>query len=94
MVEAKAFGELRPDGADGWRLCAPAEAGPARDLFVEPPTGWWISVAAAPAEAGRDCFRLSLRDKPKDVALPVALRLTMTGGAGPVESTVQAAALR
>jgi len=94
VVEARAFGELTPDGADGWRLCAPAEAGPARDLFVEPPAGWWISVAAAPGGAGRDCFRLSLRDKPKDAALPVALRLTMAGGAGPVETTVEAAGLR
>jgi DsbC/DsbD-like thiol-disulfide interchange protein len=94
VVEAKAFGELAADGADGWRLCAPAEAGPARDLFVEPPAGWWISVAAAPAEAGRNCFRLSLRDKPKDAAPPVAVRLTMTGGAGPVETTMQAPALR
>jgi DsbC/DsbD-like thiol-disulfide interchange protein len=90
VVEAKAFGELTPDGAEGWRLCAPAETGPARDLFVESPAGWWISVAAAPAEAGRECFRLSLRDKPKDAALPVPLRLTMTGGAGPVEATVEA----
>jgi DsbC/DsbD-like thiol-disulfide interchange protein len=90
VVEAKAFGELTPDGADGWRLCAPAEAGPARDLFIESPTGWWISAAAAPAEAGRDCFRLSLREKPKDGVFPVALRLTMTGGAGPVETTVEA----
>jgi DsbC/DsbD-like thiol-disulfide interchange protein len=94
VVEAKAFGKLRPDGADGWRLCAPAEAGPSRDLFVEPPAGWWISVAAAPGEAGRDCFRLSLREKPKDAALPVALRLTMTGGAGAVETTMQASALK
>ena len=94
VVEAKAFGELRPDGADGWRLCAPAEAGPARDLFVEPPAGWWISVATAPGEAGRDCFRLGLRDKPRDAALPVALRLTMTGGAGPAETTLEAPALR
>jgi DsbC/DsbD-like thiol-disulfide interchange protein len=90
VVEAKAFGELTPDGADGWRLCAPSEAGPARDLFVEPPAGWWVSAAAAPGEAGRDCFRLTLRDKPKDAVLPVALRLTMTGGSGPVEATVEA----
>jgi len=93
-IPPKAFGDLASDGADGWRLCAQAEAGPARDLFVEPPEGWWVSVAAAPAEAGRDCFRLTLRQAPKDAAPPVALRLTLTGGAGPVETTVEAPALR
>jgi DsbC/DsbD-like thiol-disulfide interchange protein len=94
VVEPKAFGDLNSDGADGWRLCAPAEAGPARDLFVEPPEGWWVSAAPAPTEAGHDCFRLTLRQAPKDAAPPVPLRLTMTGGAGPVETTVEAPALR
>jgi DsbC/DsbD-like thiol-disulfide interchange protein len=88
------FGDLVSDGADGWRLCAPAEAGGPRDLFVEPPEGWWFSVAAAPAEASRDCFRLTLRQAPKDAVPPVQLRLTMTGGEGPVETTVEAPALR
>ena len=37
----------------------PHEAGPARDLFVEPPEGWWVTAAPAPGEAGHDCFRLS-----------------------------------
>jgi DsbC/DsbD-like thiol-disulfide interchange protein len=94
LVEAKSFGDLVRDGADGWRLCAPGESGPRRDLFVEPPQGWWVSVAAAPGDWGRDCFRLTLRDKPKDAVLPVALRLTLTGGAGPVETTMDAPALR
>ncbi len=93
-IPPKDFGDLVSDGVDGWRLCAPAEAGGTRDLFVEPPEGWWIAVAAAPAEAGRDCFRLTLRQAPKDAAPPVQLRLTMTGGAGPVEATVEAPALR
>ena len=92
-VAPQAFGDLTAEEG-GWRLCAPAEAGPARDLFVEPPAGWWISVASAPGDAGRDCFRLTLRDRPKDAALPVELRLTMTGGAGPVETTTIAPALR
>ncbi len=87
-VAAKDFGALQPDGPDGWRLCAPHRAGPPRDLFVEPPSGWWITASPAPGEAGRDCFTLSLRDKPKEAALPVELRLTLTGGAGPVETTM------
>ena len=91
-IDAKDFGELKPDGPDGWRLCAAHEPGAPRDLFVEPPAGWWVTAAPAAAEAGRDCFKLRLRDKPKDAALPVALRLTMTGGAGPVETTMEAAA--
>ncbi len=91
-IDAKDFGELKPDGPDGWRLCAAHESGAPRDLFVEPPAGWWVTAAPAAAEAGRDCFKLRLRDKPKDAALPVALRLTLTGGAGPVETTMEAAA--
>jgi DsbC/DsbD-like thiol-disulfide interchange protein len=91
VVAAKDFGEFEPDGADGWRLCAVHQRGAPRDLFVEPPPGWWLTAAPAPAEAGRDCFKMTLRDKPKDAALPVALRLTLTGGAGPVETTVEAA---
>ena len=43
----------------------PPKPGPPRDLFVEPPTGWWISAAAAPGEAGRDCFRLALARQAK-----------------------------
>jgi DsbC/DsbD-like thiol-disulfide interchange protein len=93
-VEPKALGELKPDGADGWRVCAPAEAGPARDLFVEAPAGWWVSASAAPGEAGRDCFKLALRQQPKDGDPPVDLRLTLTGGAGPVEATLTAPALK
>jgi DsbC/DsbD-like thiol-disulfide interchange protein len=90
-VEPKVFGELTAEES-GWRLCAPAEAGAPRDLFVEPPAGWWISVARESGDPGRDCFKLTLRDKPKDAALPVALRLTLTGGAGPVETAAEATA--
>ena len=89
VAAPKDFGALAPNGADGWRLCAAAQEGPARALFVEPPEGWWVTAAPAPGEAGRTCFKLALRDKPKDAALPVTLRLTMTGGAGPIETTVQ-----
>jgi DsbC/DsbD-like thiol-disulfide interchange protein len=89
-VAPKEFGEFSPTGGESWRLCAAHEEGAARDLFVEPPEGWWLTASPTGAEPGRDCFTIALRDKPKDAALPVALRLTLTGGAGPVETKVQA----
>jgi DsbC/DsbD-like thiol-disulfide interchange protein len=87
-VPPKDFGALEALGADRWRLCSAHEGAPPRDLFVEAPEGWWIKVA--PDET-RDCFTLTVGDKPKDALLPIALRLTLTGGAGPVETTIQAA---
>jgi DsbC/DsbD-like thiol-disulfide interchange protein len=92
-VKPKDFGALEAVGNDSWRLCAPHEEGPPRDLFVEPPEGWWLKVGRVSAENGQDCFKLTLGDKPKDAALPVALRLTLTGGAGAVETTAEAAVL-
>ena len=89
-VPPKDFGELSPTGGESWRLCAPHEAGPPRDLFVEPPEGWWLTATPTDAEAGHDCFTIALRDKPKDATLPIPLRLTLTGGAGPVETTAEA----
>jgi DsbC/DsbD-like thiol-disulfide interchange protein len=90
-VAAKDFGALEALGADSWRLCSAHEDGPPRDLFVEAPEGWWLKTAPAHADDGHDCFTLTIGDKPKDGALPVALRLTLTGGAGATETTVQAA---
>jgi DsbC/DsbD-like thiol-disulfide interchange protein len=90
-VAAKDFGALEALGADSWRLCSAYEDGPPRDLFVEAPEGWWLKTAPAHADGGRDCFTLTIGDKPKDGALPVALRLTLTGGAGATETTIQAA---
>ncbi len=89
-VTPKEFGALEALGADSWRLCAARGNGPPRDLFVEAPEGWWIKTAPATADGGRDCFTLTIGDKPKDAALPVALRLTLTGGAGAVETTIEA----
>ena len=89
------FGQLAPDGPNGWRFCASGAGATARDLFVEPPPGWWVTAAPMGAEGGtRDCFHLALREKPKDAAFPVNLRLTLTGGTGPVETTVAAPAPR
>ena len=87
-VAPEAFGALTGDGAGGWRLCAPTEPGPPRDLFVEAPKGWWVTAAPAQGDGAQSCFAISLREKPTDEAPPVPLRLTMTGGAGPVETTV------
>ncbi len=87
-VPPEAFGRLTGDAAAGWRLCAAHEPGAPRDLFVEPPEGWWVTAAPAPSEGAQDCFAITLRDKPKDAALPASLRLTMTGGGGPLETTV------
>src|ERR1700721_415575 len=75
-VAPKDFGALEALGADSWRLCSAHEDGPPRDLFVEAPEGWWLKTAPAHADGGRDCFTLTIGDKPKDAAYPVALRLT------------------
>ena len=90
-VAPKDFGALEALGADSWRLCSAHEGGPPRDLFVEAPEGWWLKTAPARADGARDCFTLTIGAKPKDGALPVALRLTLTGGAGATETTIQAA---
>jgi DsbC/DsbD-like thiol-disulfide interchange protein len=92
-VAPNAFGELASDGG-GWRLCAPRQAGPSRDLFVEAPEGWWVSVTPASGADKGDCFTMKIGDKPKDAPPTVPLRLTLTGGAGPIETTIDAATPR
>jgi DsbC/DsbD-like thiol-disulfide interchange protein len=72
-----------------WRLCLTPEAGPKRDLFIEPPEAWWFDVKP---DFEADCFSVNLMQKPADSALPVAARLTVTGGRGPVETTIILAA--
>lgn len=90
-VPPEKFGELTPDGAGRWRLCAHRPGKP-RDLFVEAPEGWRIAAKPEPDDPARGCFTLSLLEKPKDADLPVSLRLTMTGSEGPIETTMKAAA--
>jgi DsbC/DsbD-like thiol-disulfide interchange protein len=94
VVSPNDFGALDAVGADSWLLCAPHEDGPPRDLFVEPPEGWWIKVAPVASVSGQDCFKLTVGDKPKDATLPVPLRLTLTGGAGAVERTIDTPLLK
>jgi DsbC/DsbD-like thiol-disulfide interchange protein len=89
-VKPNDFGAVEALGADSWRLCSAHEGTPPRDLFVEAPEGWWVKTVPADADRGRDCFTLTIGDKPKDAALPVTLRLTLTGGAGAVETTMEA----
>ena len=91
IVAPKDFGTFEALGADSWRLCAAHEDGQPRDLFVEAPEGWWLKTTPTQSNEGRDCFALTIGDKPKDAAFPVALRLTLTGGAGAVETTIPAA---
>ena len=91
VVQPKDFGALEALGADIWRLCAAHEEGPPRDLFVEAPEGWWLKTAPTQGAEGHDCFTLTVGDKPKDAGPPVTLRLTLTGGAGAVETTIEAA---
>lgn len=78
-------GALQPTGADAWRFCAKAEPGPPRDLFIEAPSGWWIAAKSDADADGRVCFALQLQQKPDGAKLPVDVRATLTGGAGPRE---------
>jgi DsbC/DsbD-like thiol-disulfide interchange protein len=88
--DATALGiELTALPARNWRLCLPAEPGAARDLFVEPPAGWWLTAKAQRPEAGRDCFALALHEAPADAAFPAEVRVTITGGEGAVETKVK-----
>ncbi len=81
--------DLTAASARTWRLCLASQEGPKRDLFIEPPESWWFDVKAdAKAPAGSDCFRVTLMQQPPGSALPVAARLTITGGRGPVETTI------
>ncbi len=42
----------------------------------------------ASGAGGKDCFHIALMQKPADAKLPVAARLTLTGGAAPVETEI------
>jgi len=84
-------GEIVALDAAHWRLCLPASSGPARDLFLEAPSGWWLSDKAEGQAAGRDCFAIAMQQKPDDGAFPVAVRATFTGGAGPIDSALSLA---
>ena len=61
----------------------------ARKIFTTP-EGWWLKTTPTQTDRGLDCFTLTIGDKPKDAALPIALRLTLTGGSGAMETTIQA----
>jgi DsbC/DsbD-like thiol-disulfide interchange protein len=81
--------DLTATGEKTWRLCLGPQPGPKRDLFIEPPEAWWFDVKPdASGTAGTECFSLNLMQQPTNSALPVAARLTITGGQGPVETTI------
>ena len=78
---------LAAQGGDRWRLCIPSEPGLARDAFIEAPELWWIAISAQFDMVGpQSCFEVALRQKPEGASLPVATRLTITGGRGPIET--------
>ena len=81
-------GELASVDEKDWRLCVPAQPGPARDLFLETPSGWWLSAKAETSAVGHDCFSIVLHEKPADANLPVRARATLTGGAGALDVTL------
>ena len=81
--------ELATLGGNRWRLCIPSEPGLARDAFIEAPELWWISISAQfDATGPKSCFEVALRQKPEGAGLPVATRLTITGGEGPIETNL------
>ena len=88
--DAAALGvEITAQEGRNWRLCLPAAPGAPRNLFVEPPAGWWLTAKADAAEEGRDCFALALKQAPADAKFPAQVRATFTGGAGAVETSVR-----
>ena len=90
--DADALGiEVTAQQGRNWRLCLPSESGAPRDLFVEPPAGWWLTAKGEDGPAGRDCFALALREAPKDAAFPAEVRATITGGAGAVGTELRLA---
>ena len=81
--------ELTATGDKTWRLCLPPQAGPKRDLFIEPPQSWWFDVKPDAAVAGQpSCFQVKLMQQPPDATLPVVAQLTVTGGGGAIETSV------
>ena len=80
---ASALGvEISGAGAGLWRLCLNAAP---RDLFVEPPEGYWLE--SKPDPDGR-CRTLTLRQSPEGAKTPIPVRLTTETGAGAFETAL------
>ena len=91
QVDAASLGgELIAISDASWRYCL---AGPvvSRDLFIEPPQGWWIALKKE-SVTDRDCFALEAKQRPIDANLPILVRVTITGGDAPLETSVTLAA--
>jgi DsbC/DsbD-like thiol-disulfide interchange protein len=81
--------DIVAQGENRWRLCIPAEAGRARDAFIEAPERWWIAMSAQFDAIGPTaCFAIELKQKPEGASLPVTVRVTITGGQGPIETSM------
>ena len=84
VLPAEIGAQLTAIEARHWRLCFTGAPGAPRELFVEPPQGFWL--VAAPSG---DCFALDLRDLPPDGKLPIAVTATLVAGAKAFETTVE-----
>ena len=81
--EAAALGmEVTALHAKSWRVCLPANS--PRDLFVEPPPGWWLT-----AKPDGDCFALALREAPADAKFPADVKATVVGAGGATETMLK-----
>ena len=84
-VPPKDFGALEALAQTSWRLCAPHEDGPPRDLFVEAPEGWWLKTSPAHADEGAgllhaDNRRQAQGRRPSRHAAPYADRRRRASG--------------
>ncbi len=79
-------GEITNVDAKDWKLCVPASPGAPRDMFLEAPSGFWLTTKAGAGGAGRDCFAIALSEAPTGAVPPIEVTATITGGAGAVET--------
>ena len=85
VAPAEIGAEVTALESQAWRLCFAGEAAPQRDLFVEPPSGFWLTASP---EASGNCFRLALREIPPGGALPIPVTATLVEGVRAFETTV------
>jgi DsbC/DsbD-like thiol-disulfide interchange protein len=82
-------GEIGSLGPAKWRLCFKAAVGAAPELFLEPPRGAWLDLAASDTEPGRRCYELSLKEAPLDPNAPLTVDATLTSEAGAQETSFE-----
>ena len=64
--------------AKTWRICL-AGHDEARDLFLEAPAGYWLTVKSSTTNAGRDCFNVRLDEAPAEANQRIDVVATFTG---------------